>query len=233
MKCDICKGNTVIRKRQRYHYVESGLDNVYLDSIDLLACETCGDESPIIPRIVDVHATIGRAVALQSVPLRGEDVRFLRKQLGLRARQWAGLLKVSVQTLSRWENNEQKIGPQSDALFRLMYFRIREEREGRFTPGDIVDQIAAVKDERRSAPLLLIDVGTLKVTRHPNLKEMESWFEREMAGVDAEIHESSVPQLIPPGTLQGITESASAKPYNLAEASASEIDRYLSVIAGN
>lgn len=232
MRCDICKGNTVTRKRQRYHYVESGLDNVYLDSIDLIACQACDDESPVIPRILDLHATIARGVALQPVPLRGEDVRFLRKQLGLRARQWAGLLKVSVQTLSRWENNEQKIGPQSDALFRLMYFRIREEREGRFMPGDIVDQIAAVPDDRRSVPLLLVDVGAMKVTRHPSLRELDSWYEREMAGVDAEIHESSVPQLIPPGKLQGVSESASGRPDNLAEASPSETEQYLSVTAG-
>ncbi len=231
MRCDICKGNTVTRKGQRYHYMESGLDNVYLDSIDLIACEACGDESPAIPRILELHAAIGRAVALQQSPLRGEDVRFLRKQLGLRARQWAGILKVSVQTLSRWENNEQKIGPQSDALFRLMYFRIREEREGRFMPGDVVDQIAAVKDERARVPVLLVDVGTLKVTRHPSLKEMDSWYEREMAGVDAEIHESSVPRLIPPGRLHGVSESASARPDNLAEASPSETDRDLAVAA--
>jgi putative zinc finger/helix-turn-helix YgiT family protein len=232
MKCDICKGNTVTRKRQRYHYTESGLDNIYLDSIDLIACKTCDDESPVIPRILELHAAIGRALALQPAPLRGEDVRFLRKQLGLRAKQWAGLLKVSFQTLSRWENNEQKIGPQSDALFRLMYFRIREEQEGRFMPGDIVDQIAAVPDERRGMPLLLVDVGTLKVTRHPSLKEMDSWFEREMAGADAEIHVSSVPQLIPPGRLQGVRESASTKPDNLAEASPSETEQYLAATAG-
>jgi putative zinc finger/helix-turn-helix YgiT family protein len=230
MKCDICKSNTVIRKRQRHHYVESGLDNIYLDSIDVFACEACGDESPVIPRMTEVHAAIGRAVALQPVPLRGEDVRFLRKQLGLRARQWAGILKVSFQTLSRWENNEQKIGPQSDALFRLMYFRIREEREGRFLPGDIVDQITAVPDERQSVPILLVDVGTLKVTRGPSLKEMDSWFEREMAGADAEIHVSSVPQRIPAGRLQGVRESASAKPYNLAEASPSETDQNLAAM---
>lgn len=232
MKCDICKASTVTRKGQRYHYVESGLDNVYLDSIDLLACDACGDESPIIPRILELHAAIGRAVALQQSPLRGEDVRFLRKQLGLRARQWAGLLKVSVETLSRWENNEQKIGPQSDALFRLMYFRIREEREGRFLPGDFVDQIAAVPTERRGVPMMLADVETLKVTYYPSLEEMVSRYEREMAGSREDIHESSVPRLIPPGTLQGVSESAARRPDNMAEATLPETEKYLDAAAG-
>lgn len=232
MRCDICKGNTVTRKSQRYHYVESGLDNVYLDSIDLLVCEGCGDESPIIPRILELHAAIGRAVALQQSPLRGEDVRFLRKELGLRARQWAALLRVSVETLSRWENNEQKIGPQSDALFRLMYFRMREEREGRFLPGDIVDQVAAVPAEQRNMPLLLADVEAMKVTYYPCLQEMVSKYERDVARAREEIHESTAPQLIPPGTLQGVRESAAAGPTDLAVASLPETEMYMEATAG-
>lgn len=231
MKCEICNGTTVMRKSQRYQYGESGLNNVYLDSIDLLVCESCGDESPIIPRILDLHAAIGRAIALQQSPLRGEDIRFLRKQLGMRARQWAALLKISVETLSRWENNEQKIGPQSDALYRLMYFRIREEREGRFLSGDFVDQIAAVHPERGDVPILLADVTTFKTMYFPSLEQLVSRYEGEIERVRQEIHESTALHLIPPGRLQGIREYADPKPNNIEPASIRETERYLEAAA--
>jgi putative zinc finger/helix-turn-helix YgiT family protein len=199
MKCETCKTEMIVRNDQRYHYVESGLDNVYLDGISLLVCESCGEESPIIPRILDVHSAIGRSVALQQAPLRGEDVRFLRKQLGMRARSWAGLLKVSVETLSRWENGEQKIGPQSDSLFRLMYIRIREERETRLFPGNVVDQIASVPMNRTSVPVLLVDVNTLKVSSYPSLDEMVERYEAEMKDVIETVSQS---RPIPAGHLQ-------------------------------
>jgi putative zinc finger/helix-turn-helix YgiT family protein len=199
MKCETCKTEPIIRKNQRYHYVESGLDNVYLDGIDLLVCESCGEESPVIPRILDVHAAIGRAVALQQTPLRGSDIRFLRKQLGMRARTWAGLLRVSVETLSRWENGEQKVGPQSDALFRLMYIRICEEREGRLLASDVVDQIASVPMNRTTMPNLLVDTNTFKVSSYMSLDEMCVRYEVEMRDVAEAV---SQPQSIPAGRLQ-------------------------------
>ena len=84
MKCEMCKGETVIKRDQRYRYTECGLDNVYLEGIDLRVCEACGEASPRIPRIPrinDLHATISQAVALQNVPLSGKETRFLRTQI--------------------------------------------------------------------------------------------------------------------------------------------------------
>ncbi len=199
MKCETCKTEPIIRKNQRYHYVESGLDNVYLDGINLLVCESCGEELPVIPRILDLHASIGRAVALQQSPLRGSDIRFLRKQLGMRARTWAGLLRVNVETLSRWENGEQKVGPQSDALFRLMYIRICEEREGRFLASDVVDHIASVPMNRTTVPNLLVDTNTFKVSSYLSLDEMCVRYEVEMRDISEAV---SQPQPIPAGSLQ-------------------------------
>ena len=51
MKCEMCKGETVIKRDHRYHYTECGLDNVYLEGIDLRVCESCGEASPRIPAL--------------------------------------------------------------------------------------------------------------------------------------------------------------------------------------
>ena len=72
----------------------------------------------------------------------------MRKHLGLKGREWATLLRLDQATLSRWENGDQQIGLQSDALIRLLYLRIFEEREGRLILGAVAEQIAASTKER-------------------------------------------------------------------------------------
>lgn len=155
MKCDQCKGETSIERR-RHHYTESGLDNVYLENIEVRVCPACGLFSPRIPRINELHAAIGQAIALQNVPLSGKEARFLRKHLGLKAKEWARYLRVDTSTLSRWESGEQTIGMQSEALMRLLYFHLLAEKEGRPLPERAAEQIAAVVWGRTDAPAVLI-----------------------------------------------------------------------------
>ncbi len=164
MKCELCKGETIIERNQRYHYIECGLDNVYLENIDVRVCQACGQRSPIIPRITELHATIGQAVALQCVPLSGKEARFLRQHLGLKAKEWAAFLRIDTATLSRWENGGQAIGPQADSLIRLMYFYLLAEKQGRAIPEHLADQIAAVVAQKSDAMALL--VNTRKPSRY-------------------------------------------------------------------
>ncbi len=144
MKCDTCQGNIVTKTRETYHYTESGLDNVYLKHIEVRVCESCGEENLRISNILKLHETIARGVALQPCQIRGQDVRFLRKQLGYSAKQWATFLRIDVSTLSRWENGQQEIGPQSDALIRLLYFRLLDESKGKITRDRVAAAAAAV-----------------------------------------------------------------------------------------
>lgn len=145
MKCDAChKGEIRIKRQQSYHYKECGLDNVYLTNIDLRVCDACGTKVPRLRRMPELHSTIARAVAMQPCPLRGQDIRFLRKQLGFSAKEWATLLRTDASTLSRWENDQQEIGTQSDCLIRLLYFRIRDEREGTLSKESVATAAAAV-----------------------------------------------------------------------------------------
>ena len=145
MKCDVChKGEIKIKRQQNYHYIECGLDNVYLLNLEFRACNNCGTKIPRLTRMPELHATIARAIALQPCPLRGQDIRFLRKQLGFSAREWAKFLRTDASTLSRWENDQQEIGTQSDSLIRLLYFRIRDEKEGTLTKESVAIATAAV-----------------------------------------------------------------------------------------
>jgi YgiT-type zinc finger domain-containing protein len=202
MKCEICKGETSIRNVRLYHYKESGLDNVYLDNIDVQVCTSCDEESPFIPRILDLHGVIAREIALQPMPLRGQDMRFLRKQLGMRAKEWAGLLRVDAATLSRSENGARQIGPQSDLLVRFLYIRLSEEREGRMFSGNIAEKIAAICSQHVGTPNMVVDVNTMRAAWHPSLEDTVGRYEATMKEVEEDVvltHQAS--QALPQGQL--------------------------------
>ena len=145
MKCDVCrKGEIKTKIQQTYRYKECGLDNVYLLNMEFRECDSCGTKVPRLKRMPELHSTIARAIAMQPCSLRGQDVRFLRKQLGYSAKEWATLLRTDASTLSRWENDQQEMGTQSDSLVRLLYFRIRDEKEGTLSKESVATAVAAV-----------------------------------------------------------------------------------------
>src|SRR5262249_19923862 len=159
MRCEKCGGETVI-ERGIYHYTESGLDNVYLSNLEMRVCKSCGSVTPRIYRMNELHATIGRAVALKDSPLTGAEVRYLRKHLGMKSKEWAALLHADVSTVSRWESGEQKIGPQSDALIRAIYFLTLAEKQGRPVPKSVTDKIAAVVAQAHENKVVLVNSAT-------------------------------------------------------------------------
>src|SRR5689334_4440276 len=104
MNCEACGGTTEIKNGQSYHYKESGLPNVYLEDIEIRVCNAkkCGVGIPRIPRVLELHRTIGRAVALKETPLTGAEIQYLRKHARLKAREFAKLLQVTENTFSKW-----------------------------------------------------------------------------------------------------------------------------------
>lgn len=156
MNCEKCEAPLMARGGQIYRYTECGLDDVYLSNVEVLACALCSQTLPVIPRMKLLHEVIARAIALQPYALRGQDIRFLRKQLRFTAKEWAALLRVDVSTLSRWENDSQQIGTQADALIRYVYLRLVEQW-GQRIDGNLAEQIAAAIQPRPVMSWVLID----------------------------------------------------------------------------
>ncbi|MEW6736258.1 MAG: type II TA system antitoxin MqsA family protein [Acidobacteriota bacterium] len=154
LKCDICNGTTSTRVG-RYHYTESGLDNLYLDNVTIYKCKKCAAETAAIPRLNQLHRTIGVAIALKPGALVGNEIKFLHKYLGIKAKDFAAHLRVDISTFSRWENGEQQIGPQSDLLIRLLFFRLLEEKEGKFIREPLVEQFADSSGKTESFNLVI------------------------------------------------------------------------------
>lgn len=110
-----------------YQYKESGLDNVTLSEIKLIHCDSCGTEDPIIPNASELHSLIAEAIIGKPERLRGKELRFLRKFLELNSRTLAKLVHVDPATVSKWENEADEIGVQSDLIIRALVASKKEE----------------------------------------------------------------------------------------------------------
>lgn len=119
MRCPGCNSEMTCRLGE-YHYQESGLDNLYLTDVEIWRC-SCGEEVVGIPNLPGLHDLIARAIVHKKSLLSGREIRFLRKNLALPAKELASLLGVDPATVSRWENGKQTPGPLADRCIRMVY----------------------------------------------------------------------------------------------------------------
>ena len=52
--------------------------------------------------------------------MTGQELRFLRTEMGLTQAQLAEILKVTLLTVSRWERNESPIRDEAEMLIRML-----------------------------------------------------------------------------------------------------------------
>jgi len=154
MICPEC-GKKMSKTNGEHHYRESGLDNVILISIPFYSCR-CGKEFPVIPRILDLHGLISALIIKNPKPLNGKELRFLRKEMGLKAKEFAELFDVSKVTVSRWENEAESISITSDKLIRSMFILAKEEEEDQHFKKAL-EYVTSVKKKRiRKTPQIRI-----------------------------------------------------------------------------
>lgn len=93
-----------------YHYLESGLDNVYLSN-----------GLPLLDSIDTLHTAIGNLLVQKAGCLDGTEILFLRRELGLSQKALGDRLDVNLKTVWRWENDKGRIKPDKDASLRTLY----------------------------------------------------------------------------------------------------------------
>jgi putative zinc finger/helix-turn-helix YgiT family protein len=123
MNCPVCNSKAVCTK-EIYHYTECGLNNVLLEGVDVCNC-SCGEEFVSIPAMPELHSLIGTNLIKKKALLDSQEIRFLRKNVGLTAKKLSLYLGVDNATISRWENGKQEITKSHDHLVRLVYSTIK------------------------------------------------------------------------------------------------------------
>lgn len=103
-----------------YHYIESGLDNIYLVN-GYKKHKTPYGEGISIQDTEGLHKAIGRSLVSVPKPLTGAELRFLRLEMEMTQRDLAAFLGTKEQTLRLWEKHRSKAMPGSaDRLLRVL-----------------------------------------------------------------------------------------------------------------
>lgn len=145
-KCKQCREGVLAIARENYRYAESGLPNVVLAGVEVRRCPRCGAHEVAIPRITELLRLIALAVAKKPARLSGAEVRYLRKSLGWSGQDFARHMGVDPTTVSRWENDKERMSAQADRLLRLIAVRDRPVEE---YP---IDELAKIDAPDASAP---------------------------------------------------------------------------------
>jgi transcriptional regulator with XRE-family HTH domain len=107
------------RTMSSYHYTECGLDNVFIEGMEVIQ-DHAGEETLQIPAIGMLHTVIAESIVMLPSKMSGKELRFLRTEMGLTQEKLADVLKVTLLTVSRWEREESPIKDTAEMLIRLM-----------------------------------------------------------------------------------------------------------------
>lgn len=119
MNCDDCGKQVMTESNAVRRYEIGGLPHVELHGVEVTRCEGCGKEGVAIPRIGQLHSVLAAAFVAQPRMLAPVEVRFLRKHIGLSMADFAQMMGVARETVSRWETGASPMGAVADRLLRL------------------------------------------------------------------------------------------------------------------
>lgn len=119
--CEKCGGKTVEEKLEEYKEDLLGIPVILRNSVIAEVCQDCGEVGEFtIPDFDGLIAAVAVSRIKVPIKLNGDDIRFLRKALGVNGTEFGQLLDVAKETVSRWENNKDTIGPTSEKLLRTL-----------------------------------------------------------------------------------------------------------------
>ncbi|MEO0248492.1 MAG: type II TA system antitoxin MqsA family protein [candidate division WOR-3 bacterium] len=151
MTCWGC-GSQMQMKRGDYRYEESGLSHVVLKNIEIYHCPKCGQTMPRIKQIKKLHKAITEQLVGKQARLAGEELRFLRKEMQLKAIDLARLMGVHKVTVSKWETGQYPVPAAVDRVIRLLY---------------LLDQMCGLETITRDLPPIREGGGPQRITIAP------------------------------------------------------------------
>ena len=152
IKCPECD-KLIPSSVSKHKYTESGLENVYLENINIYEC-ACGLSIPSIFRVGRLNDL--RAEKLLSKPalLDGNEIIFLRKNIPMSSTIFARMIGVDKTTFSKWENERQLHREANDRLIRLLYMLQKDFNES--DANKILKPLLTIKLKKQPYDFILI-----------------------------------------------------------------------------
>ena len=129
-----------------------------------------------VPYLEGLAAAVAVARAFLPVELTGSEVRFMRKVIGMSAKDFAEALKLDPASLSRWENNKQTLGGWAESQVRLATVAILAQRMPSLKPDmeKLFRMVPRKREEGEAWPLFEMRLETPRVNEAPR-SAGESW----------------------------------------------------------
>jgi len=102
-----------------YHYTECGLMNVFIEGLPSVKDDD-GDDIITIPQINVLHRSIAQGIVCHGKGMSGDELRFIRSEMGYTQAELSKILHVDKQTVGRWERSENEIDGTAEALVRKL-----------------------------------------------------------------------------------------------------------------
>jgi DNA-binding transcriptional regulator YiaG len=118
---ECCRGKARAETQDVYKDDLLGIPVIILHAAVQEKCVACGAVlATVIPDLDGLIAAVAVTRAMEPAKLTGVEIRFLRKAIGLTGKALAEALEVKPETLSRWENGKDVMGPTSEKLLRMV-----------------------------------------------------------------------------------------------------------------
>lgn len=128
-------------KEKGYHYVECGLDNIFLlNGVEIIKTET--GEEIFIHDINGLHKTIGKILVSKPGLLTGKEIRFIRHILDLTQTRLANILGCDYQTILRWEKDKGLISKAADFIIKTLFIAYVSSETGDRNLYEKINEIA-------------------------------------------------------------------------------------------
>jgi DNA-binding transcriptional regulator YiaG len=102
------------------HYTACGLDNVYL--LNGFKRETINDEEYVTIEDLDgLWKAIGLHLVTTRKALAPKEIRFLRQHIDMTQAELGARLRVSDQTVARWEKDQSELPGAADMMLRVLF----------------------------------------------------------------------------------------------------------------
>ena len=131
------------KQAEYYHYIECGLDNIYLVNGFKITKTSDGDEELFIHDIHGLHKAISNILVFKKGLLAANEIKFIRTMLDLSQSKLAALVGCRYQQILLWEKNKNKISKPVDRLLRIyLYTYLNKEIDN----GEVFDRINEIAD---------------------------------------------------------------------------------------
>jgi putative zinc finger/helix-turn-helix YgiT family protein len=134
-RCTEC-GQPQRQERRTVDYPESGLGNVQLGNVPVWVCPK-GHEEVEIPAITELHELLAHLIIRKPASITGPEIKFLRRRIGIQAKDFAERIGLTPVALSRFETGRNHVSRRIDLLIRLSAAALLAARDNKPFPADL------------------------------------------------------------------------------------------------